>query len=179
MAMTANSIDLRHTSARLAWLGAHLLHHYRRWWWSYALGAIGLFIFQQHFVFGLNASPSLPYTLFLVHKGEPIARGQLMAFRWHGAGPYREGVTFVKIAAGVPGDRVTRLGRAFYVNGDFVGVAKTHTRLGHVLEASNAGILPPGYYYAAATHPDSLDSRYRLTGWIPEERIIGRAYAIF
>jgi len=50
-----------------------------------------------------------------------------MAFRWNGAGPYPEGATFVKIAAGIPGDRVTRIGRAYYINDAFVGVAKTHS----------------------------------------------------
>jgi conjugal transfer pilin signal peptidase TrbI len=30
-----------------------------------------------------------------------------------------------------------------------------------------------------APHPDSLDSRYALTGWIAEDQIIGRAYALF
>ncbi len=140
---------------------------------------VGIFIFHQHFIFGINASPSLPYTFFLVHKDAPVERGQLVAFRWNGAGPYPEGATFVKIAAGIPGDRVTRIGRAFYVNEKFVGIAKTHTLTGRPLEASQPGVLPPGNYYVATTHPDSLDSRYRMTGWIPQARMIGRAYAIF
>ena len=38
---------------------------------------------------------------------------------------------------------------------------------------------PAGRYYVRAPHPDSLDSRYRLTGWVSEEQIIGRAYALF
>lgn len=177
--MAANSIDLRIVCNRLRWLAIQFVSHYRRWWLAYMLAAAGVFVFQQHFVFGLNASPSLPYTLFLVHKGAPVERGQLMAFRWNGAGPYPEGVTFVKIAAGVPGDRITREGRAFYINGAFVSIAKTRTRLGRPLEASSPGVLPPGYFFVAATHPDSLDSRYRMTGWIPQDRIVGRAYAIF
>ncbi|MES2353141.1 MAG: S26 family signal peptidase [Pseudomonadota bacterium] len=177
--MTANSVHLHKVYARLSWLAAYFLNHYCRWFIVYAFAATAVFIFHQHFIFGINASPSLPYTLFLVHKGAPVERGQLVAFRWNGAGPYPEGVTFVKIAAGVPGDRVVRDGRAFYVNGVFVGIAKTHTGLGRPLEVSAPGVLPPGHYYVAATHPDSLDSRYRMTGWIPQERIIGRAYAIF
>ena len=39
--------------------------------------------------------------------------------------------------------------------------------------------LPAGRYYVRAPHPDSLDSRYRLTGWISDAQIIGRAYALF
>jgi hypothetical protein len=30
-----------------------------------------------------------------------------------------------------------------------------------------------------APHPDSLDSRYRLTGWIEASQIVGRSYALF
>jgi conjugal transfer pilin signal peptidase TrbI len=30
----------------------------------------------------------------------------------------------------------------------------------------------------AAPHPDSLDSRYALVGWVDEEQIIGRAFQI-
>jgi len=44
--------------------------------------------FQHYFVFGVNATPSLPHTLYLIHKGEPIRRGDLIAFRWAGGGPY-------------------------------------------------------------------------------------------
>ncbi len=176
--MTAANPALR-AAARLAWLAPRLAAHYRRLWPLYALFALALYVFHVKFTFGINASPSLPYTLFLVHKGAAVERGQLMAFHWNGAGPYPDGATFVKIAAGVPGDVVSRAGRAFFVNGRPVGIAKTHTLLGKPLEAGTTGVLPPGHYYAWATHPDSLDSRYAMTGWIPRERIIGRAYALF
>ncbi len=164
---------------RLTWLTPQLGAHYRRRWPAYAAFFAAVYGFHLHFTFGLNASPSLPYMLFLVVKDAPVVRGDLVAFRWHGAGPYPEGATFVKIAAGVPGDTVARDGRAYFVNGQSVGAAKTHTALGRPLEGAATGILPPGRYYVHATHPDSLDSRYALTGWIPQERIIGRAYALF
>ena len=43
-------------------------------------------------------------------------------------------------------------------------------------------VLSAGYadrYYVQAGHPDSLDSRYALTGWIHRSQIIGRARALF
>ncbi len=156
-----------------------LSEHVRRWRFVYLLLIVGAALFQAHFAVGLNASPSLPHRFFLIHKGELPQRGQYVAFRWHGGGPYPAGVTFVKVIAGMAGDAVTRVDRDFFVNGTHVGHAKTVSRQGMPLEIGPTGVLPAGRYYVRAPHPDSLDSRYRLTGWISESQIIGRAYAIF
>ena len=156
-----------------------LLHHLRRYLVAHAATACLAVIFQQNFAFGINASKSLPNTLYLIHKGAAIHRGDYVAFRWHGGGPYPAGVTFIKIAAGVPGDRVARKDRDYYVNGSFVGTAKTHARDGKALVPMHDGVLGADEYYVSAPHPDSLDSRYRLTGWIPRNDFIGRAHAIF
>ena len=156
-------------------LGEHL----RRWGFAYLLLVPGAALLQAHFAFGLNASPSLPQRLFLIHKGELPQRGQYVAFRWPGGGPYPAGVTFVKVIAGMPGDSVTRVDRDFFVNGQHVGQAKSASRRGDPLEPGPTGVLPAARYYVQAPHPDSLDSRYRLTGWVCESQIIGRAYALF
>lgn len=153
--------------------------HARRWGIAYLLLIVGAALFQAHFGFGLNASTSLPHRFFLIHKGELPQRGEYIAFRWHGGDPYPTGVTFVKIVAGMAGDTVTRVDRDFFVNGTHVGQAKTVSRQGLPLELGPTGVLPAGRYYVRAPHPDSLDSRYRLTGWVSDEQIIGRAYALF
>ena len=156
-----------------------LSEHVRRWGIAYLLLIVGAALLQAHFAFGLNASPSLPHRFFLIHKGELPQRWQYVAFRWPGGGPYPAGVTFVKVTAGMAGDTVTRADRDFFVNGMHVGQAKTLSRQGVPLELGPTGVLPAGRYYVRAPHPDSLDSRYRLTGWIAETQIIGRAYALF
>jgi len=143
------------------------------------LAALAAILFNARFTIGLNASASLPQHVFLIHKGELPARGQYVAFRWPGGGPYPAGATFVKILAGVPGDTVTRIERDFFVNGGFAGTAKTSSRSGAALQAGPTGVIPPGRYYVRAPHPDSLDSRYELAGWIAPGQIIGRAYALF
>lgn len=153
--------------------------HLKRWGLVYVgLAALALW-FHVHYAFGLNASPSLPYRLFLIHKGEMPGRGDFVAFRWAGGGPYPAGVTFIKVLAGVPGDEVTRDGKGFHVNGVAVGVPKPVSRQGQALEPGPTGRIPEGRYYVQAGHPDSLDSRYRLTGWIHASQIIGRARALF
>lgn len=144
-----------------------------------SLSMLAVLLFQTQLVIGVNATGSLPQTLFLIHKGERPVRGQYVAFRWMGGGPYPAGVTFVKRIAGTAGDTVSRVEREFQVNGVPVGTAKSVSRQGIPLALGPTGVLPPGRYYVQAPHPDSLDSRYALTGWVAEEQIIGRAYALF
>lgn len=149
-----------------------LASHLRRWGIPYLVILIAATLFKMNFSFGINSSASLPHRLFLIHKGTQPARGQYVAFRWNGT-------TFVKILAGVPGDSVMRKERDFFVNGEFVGTAKSHGRSGASLEAAAAGVIPMGRYFVAAPHPDSLDSRYAPPGLIPHSQILGRAYALF
>ena len=153
--------------------------HLKRWGLVYVGFAVLALWFHVHYAFGLNASPSLPHRLFLIHKGEMPGRGDFVAFRWAGGGPYPAGVTFIKVLAGVPGDEVTRDGEGFHVNGVAVGVPKPVSRQGQALEPGPTGRIPEGRFYVQAGHPDSLDSRYRLTGWIHASQIIGRAHALF
>ena len=165
--------------ARITSLAVALAQHLRRHGLAWALVLVAAFLFRLQFTFGLNASPSLPCHLFLIHLGEMPARDDYVAFQWHGGGPYRAGITFVKTLTGLPGDTITTSGRTFFVNDRPVGVAKPTSRTGTPLEPGPVGTLPEGRYYVRAPHPDSLDSRYAITGWISRDRILGRAYALF
>jgi conjugal transfer pilin signal peptidase TrbI len=153
--------------------------HARHWALTCLLLAVATVLFQTYFTVGINRSSSLPHRLYLIQKGTMPTKGEFVAFRWNGGGPYAAGAIFVKILAGVPGDRVTRMGPAFFVNGQAVGTAKPLSSTGVPLEAGATGVLPPDQYYVRATHPDSLDSRYALTGWILRDQIVGRAHALF
>lgn len=123
----------------------------------------------------VNLTDSLPGHVFLIEKGRIPVLGELAAFRWEETWPYPRGSIFVKILRGGPGSRVEVSDRNYYLDGQFVGTAKERASSGVLLEKGPAGVLPPGRYYVAADHPDSLDSRYRLTGWIRHDQIIGRA----
>jgi conjugal transfer pilin signal peptidase TrbI len=74
---------------------------------------------------------------------------------------------------------VTRESRAYFVNGSVVGWAKPLYRQPTPLALGSIGVIPEGHYYVSGTHPDSLDSRYALAGWIPRSALIGRAYVVF
>ena len=156
-----------------------LSSHLRCWGVAYLAIALAAMLFKANFVFGINSSTSLPQHVFLIHKGEQPARGQYVAFRWESGGPHPAGTTFVKILAGMAGDMVARKERDFFINGEFIGTAKTHSNSGAPLELAAAGVIPPGRYFVRAPHPDSLDSRYRLPGLVTQDQIVGRAYAFF
>lgn len=154
--------------------------HIRRLWVVYAAILGSIWLFNTYFTIGVNATPSLAYTVCLIVKGDQeVRRGDLVAFRWHGGGPYAEGVLFTKIVRGLPGDEVTREDRTFFVNGVPVGWAKPFSANRAPLALGPTGVIPEGHYYVSGTHPDSLDSRYALAGWIPRSALIGRAHVLF
>lgn len=156
-----------------------LTRHLRLWGFPYLLAAMVAVWFDAHYTVGLNATESLPQRLFLIQRGEQPVRGEHVAFRWLGGGPYPAGATFIKIVAGVPGDVVTRVGEHYFVNGQPMGQAKPVSRQGIALEPGPTSTVPAGFYYVRAPHPDSLDSRYALTGWVSKAQILGRAHALF
>jgi len=126
-----------------------------------------------------NLSTSLSGHIYVHKSGEPIHRGDLAAFHWHGGASYPAGTIFIKEVVGVPGDVVVRQGRQIWVAGHYVGFAKTRSLAGYPLVPAEPGVIPPGQYFMATPNPDSLDSRYALTGNIKPAELIGRAYAIF
>lgn len=153
--------------------------HVARWGLLTLLVASVALAFHARYTMGVNVTASLPYHVFVIAKGEHPARGQYVAFRWPGGGPYPAGVTFVKQIVGAAGDVITQVDRQFFVNGMSVGVAKPLSRSGRPLAPGPTGTLAAGQYYVRAPHPDSLDSRYALLGWISESEMIGRAYVLF
>ncbi len=129
---------------------------------------------------GINGTESLPGVLYLVLKAEPPdTRGDLVAFYPPENRFYPKGMFFIKQAMGMPGDEVTRKGQDFYINGEFIATAKTHSRSGKPLQPGPAGVIPDGHYFVWTPHPDSYDSRYEDIGWISKDRVIGRAVRLF
>lgn len=168
------------------------------------LGAAAFFIRRAKLVFGLlcvvvafvglvswiftagfgyriseNLSTSLSGSIYVYQEGAAVKKGDLAAFYWLGGAHYPKGTVFIKRVVGVPGDVVSRVGRDFWVNGVYVGRAKEVSRAGVPLEAADPGVIPPGRFFVATPNPDSLDSRYRLTGNIASGQLIGRAHELF
>lgn len=156
----------------------------RGWLWLAGLLAIML-LFGHFFTIGINASKSLQHvSVFLVLKWDhDIKRGDYVAFELGSNNPYNNGMLWLKHVAGAGGDKVEQHDRHFFVNGVDVGLAATYGKRnalhGKPLEIGPTGTIPQGSLYVAGDHPDSLDSRYALVGWITPAQVRGRAIVLF
>jgi conjugal transfer pilin signal peptidase TrbI len=128
----------------------------------------------------INVSPSLPYWALWIDRARVPSRGDTIVFmppkgalveRHFGREPH----PFGKRVWGMPGDRVTREGRLFFVNDRPVAVAKPTSKMGEPLEVGPVGTIPRGCYFVGTEHKDGLDSRYAAIGWVCALQILGVA----
>lgn len=177
---------------RLRNAAADFLHHMRRRWYFYlpvfviwALAYLRLFFDATPRVPVLfNWTPSLPYKIALLHPGQhALRRGDFIVFAFAGDGardyPGLAGQPFFKIVRGMPGDTITVDGREVRINGEPVGIAKTHAFDRRPLEPIASGVIPQGWFYVQGLSPDSFDSRYRQSGLVRAEQVIGVVAPIF
>ena len=127
---------------------------------------------------GFNTTDSVKGYVFLIVKDVIPPKNGLVAFN-PPENEFYQHRYFVKYLKGVPGDRITRQGQSFYLNNEYIGDAKTHSKSGIPLVASKPGLIPSTSYFVWTPHKDSFDSRYAQIGWIPQQNIIGRAYRMF
>ncbi|WP_426078217.1 conjugative transfer signal peptidase TraF [Janthinobacterium sp. PSPC3-1] len=167
--------------------------HARRRWYLY-LVLLGIWTLAYIRVFFdatprlpilFNVSGSLPYTMAIVnYRAQGIHRGDFVIYAFEGPAqavfPGLHHQPFFKIVRGVAGDKVTVLGRRVYVNGEEVGLAKTHTSVKHIpLDPIADIVIPPSYFYVQGTGVDSFDSRYRINGLVPARAILGVVIPLF
>jgi conjugal transfer pilin signal peptidase TrbI len=131
-----------------------------------------------------NWTPSLPYRVALVQYGpHQLQRGDYIVFAFAGEAratyPGLNGQPFFKIVRGLPGDTVTVSGRMVAVNGQVVGTAKTQTFDRRPLDPITPTVIPPGHYYVQGTSADSFDSRYRASGLVRTEQVLGTVLPLF
>jgi conjugal transfer pilin signal peptidase TrbI len=117
------------------------------------------------------------------YKAHPLQRGDYIVFAFAGearvAYPGLDAQPFFKIVRGLPGDTVTVSGRTVAVNGQVVGTAKTHAFDRRPLEPIAPTVIPPGHYYVQGTSADSFDSRYRASGLVRAEQVLGTVLPLF
>ena len=131
-----------------------------------------------------NWTPSLPYRIaWLVHGPHPLRRGDFIVFSFDGEAQARypglRGQPFFKVLRGLPGDVVTVSGQSVALNGEPMGMAKSHSFDGRALHPIAAGVIPPGHFYVQGTGPDSFDSRYRESGLVRADQVLGTAVVLF
>lgn len=143
-----------------------------------------IFCLTSRYQLALNVTHSLPQTLFLIEKkNHNVTRGDYMAFRWVKGGPIPNDIVVIKEVVGVAGDRVEHRqkkdGLWVEINGKAISLIKPFARNGAVLIPGTTGTIPEKHYFVHAPHPDSLDSRYALTGFVSHAQIVGRAIPLF
>ncbi|MBK1717180.1 signal peptidase I [Thiocystis violacea] len=111
---------------------------------------------------------------------EDVVQGDLVAFRAQGLGVEAfEGRLFVKRAAGVPGDWVTVTRAETAINGlpmvEGLALAPALRRDPASLERHER--VPVEHFWMLGETADSFDSRY--WGFLPQARVVGKAYALF
>lgn len=181
------SNDLSNTSWISKWY-AQLIPHtqarciYFRLSVVFGIVAVLLYASSYWFIYTLNYTHSLPGTFYVIHKNAVLKKGDLIAYRWQGGATYPPGSLFIKKIVGLPGDMVRRMDQSFWVDDQYIGIAKKQSKTGVVLLPSTDGKIPDNEYFVATSHPDSLDSRYRFlrnNGNVWQQEVIGRAYEIF
>jgi conjugal transfer pilin signal peptidase TrbI len=125
-----------------------------------------------------NWTPSLPCRVaWLMPAPSQLQHGDYVVFAFDGEAqayyPGLRGQPFFKIVRGLPGDVVSVIGRAVFVNDEAVGFAKTHAHDKRRLEPIASTVIPAGHYYVQGTSPDSFDSRYRESGLVRADQLIG------
>ena len=139
------------------------------------------FILAPWFSCTLNLTNSLPGIFYVICKGNFVKKGDLIAYYWKGGATYPTDSIFIKRVVGVAGDEVKRINHEFYINNVYIGTVKKTfiPKLLMVLKPSEAGVIPEGEYFVSTPHPNSLDSRYSISGNVKQEQIIGTAHKIF
>lgn len=177
---------------RLGTAARDLAAHVRQRWYLYLpVFAIWGFAYTRLFIDPtpripvlFNWTPSLPCRVALLRYGpNALERGDYVVYAFDGEAQTRypglRGQPFFKIVRGLPGDRVSVEGRAVAINGSIVGQAKTHAYDRQPLEPIHAMVIPPGHYYVQGTSPDSFDSRYRSSGLVRADQVLGTVIPLF
>ncbi len=179
---------------------------------SLLIGLMFFFFFQflsnrYIFAFTRDGHYCLPYSTWLIKKGEKPGRGDYVSFVGHGTPNIADGVRWVKVLSGMPGDRVRAVpipleeraanngvievsglpvqkrlqGRVFLhtsPNGQALEYRVFEKDTrGRSLSIIESQTIPPGHYFVSTPAPRSFDSRY--WGLIDEKDILGKAYPIF
>jgi conjugal transfer pilin signal peptidase TrbI len=127
----------------------------------------------------VNLSPSMPWTLVRVEYGRLPHKGEFMLYEYRGTMEGMPSRTFFKQVVGGPDDRIRVAGRTVWVGSVLIGEAMRRTRAGRPLTIVAEGTIPSGFLFAKGEHPASFDSRYRESGLVPLDAVIGVAHPVF
>jgi conjugal transfer pilin signal peptidase TrbI len=136
--------------------------------------AIDSFIEEPWFGIRRNVSDSLPFSFFLSTKLRDIEPQMYVALEHP-----KSSLLIAKQVIGLPGDVMKIRNHTLYINGISYGSIREKTRSGYSIESINEGVIPEGYVFVYAPHPDSYDSRYAEFGLIAVSQLKEKLWPIF
>lgn len=141
------------------------------------IGVLTVALSLSPYKIALNNTDSLDVRIFLWSKTEkPLAYGDLVVFSVEN--PYYN-VPFVKILAGLPGDKVSiNERREVFVDDRYIGKAVRTFKDGREAIAISETVIPQGKYFFYTNHQRSYDSRYKEIGLVSRDDIMGIAYPL-
>ncbi len=157
---------------------------------------VGDFIVVNKFTYGIR----LPILNKKVVTFNEPARGDVMVFRF----PPDPKVNFIKRVIGLPGDKIVYQNKQLFINGQLVPktflestmnasdgqlyrVERFEEKLSdgtfdiyeHMIPGQTVTVtVPEGHYFVMGDNRDASDDS-RFWGFVPEENIIGRAFALW
>jgi conjugal transfer pilin signal peptidase TrbI len=176
------------------WIGRALAGWKTSAWWLCLVIILPL-IFAMKYKLAFNMTPSLKFRMAIIEKGlQPTSHNDLVAYKWHGGASIPLGLEMVKRVAGIKGDEVdvvevqkqpgesaaTMLNLYEVVLRRSTGQeyarfkVKQFSRDGKPLAPADRRVIRRGEYFVVADHPDSLDSRYAVTGLIHADQVVGK-----
>ena len=141
---------------------------------SVAVAAKAAMHWERAWYVSFNWTESLPFWVFYVDERAEPKVGDYIDF-WPPDNPYYADISFVKRIVAGPGDEVACQGRAFFVGGAQVALAKLKSQGGDPIAQGPCGLVPEGHYFVVTPHKDSFDSRYEVIGYVPQHRVRGVA----
>ncbi len=141
------------------------------------------------FIFGLllpgrivvAISPSLDHRIFVLTKsfnpGE-IRKDDYIMFtvRSHYIKDGKPSRLLKKVSC-VTGEKLETMGREYYCDGEYLGMAKWYSLKGEPVDSFvYSGTMPEGELFVTGNHPDSFDSRY--LGFIERRNVEGIAHPL-
>jgi conjugal transfer pilin signal peptidase TrbI len=147
----------------------------QRWLWIGCFVS-SLILISQFVIIRWNLSHSLPGRLFIGTTWDFTPRRYDVISFDHPRFP----APIAKVVVGVAGDMVTIINGRVLINGVERGtVLDKSPRSGKPLTPIQPCIIPDGYVYVWAPHPESFDSRYAEIGLIHVSRIKERLWCVF
>lgn len=122
----------------------------------------------------INSTNSLPFYVFSTSHLDSIERGDYVSLIHHLS--YQD---LFKQVVGLPGDKILINDQQAFVNGINCGHIYPLSPSGKSLSPISDGIIPEGFIYVHATHPESFDSRYAEFGLVALDQLKEKLWPIF